>query len=81
MARHQNSEVEKEKSRTFLYKTSYQDENFKTDNMVGCSKKTRSQANAESVRLVPAYSDKIPLAEYEKKDLEDHVDKNLIAKY
>ncbi|KAL3265488.1 hypothetical protein HHI36_009692 [Cryptolaemus montrouzieri] len=55
--------VKKERPRTFLYKTSYQDENFRTVNMVGTSKKTRSQANAESVRLVRAYTDKIPLVE------------------
>lgn len=72
--------VEKGHPLAFFYKTSYEDITFKKVNVCNL-KTTRSPVNLNSLRLVQAYSKKIPLADNKKKDIQDLIDRNIIPKY
>lgn len=70
----------KEHPDSFFYKISYEQVEFKRVDMNNV-KKTRSQEhNADSISLVQAYSNKIPLSDLKKQHLQELVDKNIIKK-
>ena len=68
--------VEKEHSRAFFYKTSYEDVEFKKV-MV---KKTRNTIDAFNVNLVPAYEKMFPLTDVKKAALKTLCERNIIPK-
>lgn len=76
--------VEKNEHNKFFYKTSYEDNIFKTVFIMLKAKNTRSQGNLEvnlPIQLVQAYANNLPLSDNKKRDLKELADKNIIPKY
>ena len=70
--------VEKEHPHAFFYKTSYEQSTYKRVNVRNVRKRKNSEVLHDSLQLVQAYSQKIPLADNKKRDIQELVNRNII---
>ena len=70
--------VDKQSPRKFFYKTSYEDQTYKTVNMKNSTTTRHSLETPGCLELPKAYTSRFPLANNKKKDIQELVDKKII---
>ena len=70
--------VDKQSPRKFFFKTSYEDQTYKTVNMKNSTTTRHSLETPGCLELPKAYTSKFPLADNKKKDIQELVDKKII---